>query len=160
MESSCNIRGFLGRRQLVAVSLYLFSSEKNTCNRFKYYSILQNLLQCFNLFFFFCFFFVFFVFGCVVSLRLQIFQFYYICVERRKVGTGKSFFYVSPFVTREVCDQDWASLLVTLANVFVSFLFIKKFCVCNLKMSCAVEISSNDNGVFKQQHVESCSSTT
>ena len=157
MESSCNIRGVLGSPLACSCQSLSFSSEKSTCNRFKYYSILQNLLQCFILFF--VFFFVFFVFRCVVSLRLQIFQFYYICVERRKVGTGKSFFYVSPFVTREVCDQDWASSLVTLANVFVSSLFIEKFCVCNLKMSCAVEINSNDNGAFKQQHVESCSST-
>ena len=45
-----------------------------------------------------------------------------------------------------------------LVYVFVSVLFIVKFCVCKRNMPCALEI--NSNGILTREHVKACSSST
>ena len=140
-----------------------YSIYNSIYNRFKYCNILQNLFSVSICIFYFWMCGFAMVAHFLVLLHLRGTQkLCFFCSSQHCAWRGwqKFFVHVSPFVTREVCDQDRASSLVTLANVFVSFLFIVKFCVCNLNKLCVVEINSNGNDGFKQEHVESCSSAT
>ena len=64
-------------------------------------------------------------------------------------------------LTRKSVTMIGLMSLYFMASVFVSVLFIAKFRLCKHNMPCALEINSNgSNGGFKQEHVESCFSTT